>query len=80
MIVQAITTKFIGPTNYRGSRIKAKAAAGSLTVSYSHALNAEQNHAAAAKALSDKLGWSEYGTWHQGGLPDNRGYCFVCAD
>lgn len=55
--MQAITTKFIGPTNFRGSRVKASAEAGSVTLSWDHALNPDQNHAAAAKALRDKFGW-----------------------
>jgi hypothetical protein len=55
---QAIETKFLGPTNFRGSRIKASAQAGSITVSYDHALSSEENHTAAARALASKLGWS----------------------
>lgn len=74
---QAITTRYIGPSNFRGSRVKAKAAAGSVTLHWDDALNTEQNHAKAAKALADKLEWS--GKYHMGGLPDDRGYVFVCA-
>jgi len=55
---QAIQTKFFAPTNARGSRVKATAAACSITVKYDHALNAEQNHVAAANALRAKLGWN----------------------
>lgn len=29
---QAIVTKFLGPTNYRGSRVKATCQAGSVTI------------------------------------------------
>ena len=76
--LQAITTKYIGPTNTKGSRIKASCAAGSLTVHYDDGLNSEEAHAAAAKALIAKMGWT--GNWHIGGLPDDRGYCFVCVD
>lgn len=75
---QAITTRFIGPTNYRGARVKAQAAVGSITVSWDHALNATDNHKAAAKALADKYGW--HGTWFSGGMPDERGDVFVLAD
>lgn len=56
--MQAIETKFFGPTNFKGSRIKAECAAGSVTVGYDHALNLEENHIAAAKALVAKLDWS----------------------
>lgn len=55
--MQAIETRYLGPTNARGSRIRAKAAAGSLTVSYDHALNSAANHKAAAVALANKFGW-----------------------
>ena len=62
--MQAITTKYAGPTNTRGTRIIAKAAAGRVSVGYDHALNLEDNHAAAAQALAAKLGWTgpNYGT------------------
>jgi hypothetical protein len=73
---QAIHTKFMGPTNTRGSRVKAKADAGSITLGWNHALNVGDNHAAAAKALALKLGWT--GHWHGGGLPGS-GYAFVMA-
>lgn len=55
--MQAIQTKYFGPTNARGSRIKATAPAGSMTVPYDHALNIDQNHKAAATALANKFGW-----------------------
>ena len=76
MIVQAITTKYFGPSNVKGSRVKATASAGSITLHWDHALNAEQNHTAAAKALVDKFKWN--GQYVQGGLPNDSGYCFVC--
>jgi hypothetical protein len=49
MIVQAITTKYIGPSNVRGSRVKATAAAGSVTLSWDHALNRERSRARCAR-------------------------------
>ena len=73
--MQAITTKYLGPTNFRGSRVKASAEAGSVTISWDHALDTRQNHAAAALALLDRLGWT--GEWVQGGTSD--GYVFVNA-
>jgi hypothetical protein len=78
MSYQAITTKYIGPSNVRGSRIKAYAAAGTVTIAYDDSLSIEKAHAKAAKALAEKFGWS--GFYYQGGLPDDRGYCFVCVD
>ncbi len=70
---QAIVTEYMGPTNSRGSRIKAMAESGSVTVPYDYALNPDGNHAAAAMALADKFGWD--GRW-VGGAFDN-GYVFV---
>jgi hypothetical protein len=55
--MQAIQTKYFGPSNVRGSRIKATAAAGSVTVHYDPALNVEDNHKAAAWALRAKFNW-----------------------
>lgn len=54
---QAIQVKYLGPTNYRGSRYKATASAGSVTVSTDNALSTEGNVIAAAQALCDKFGW-----------------------
>jgi hypothetical protein len=75
MMRQAIVTKYLGPTNYRGSRIKAKAFAGTVTVPYDCSKSAEDNHAKAAKALALKFGWT--GHWHGGGTPEGTGYVFV---
>ena len=55
--MQAIITKYMGPTDTKGSRIKATAAAGSITLGWDHALNSEGNHNAAARALCEKFGW-----------------------
>lgn len=77
----SITTKYIGPTNTKGSRIRATRADHStgdvtVTVPYDHALGIDDNHRFAAETLATKLGWS--GHWHQGhGAP---GFChFVLA-
>lgn len=75
---QAIITKYHGPTNVRGSRVSAKAWAGRVILSWDHALNSQDNHIAAAKALADKLAWE--GKWHGGGSPDLSGFAFVLED
>ncbi|TYL85599.1 hypothetical protein [Bradyrhizobium cytisi] len=75
---QAIITKYLPASNVKGSRIKASAAAGSITIHLDHALNAEGNHAKAAEVLANKLGWR--GAWIMGGMPGDSGYCFVCAN
>lgn len=75
MMHQAIETKFHGPTNSRGSRVSAKASAGRVTLSWNHALNSEDNHRAAARALAEKFKWK--GEWVGGGMANDRGYVFV---
>lgn len=49
--MQAIQTKYLGPTNTRGSRIKAICWLTSVTVSWDHSANTDENHAAAIDAL-----------------------------
>ncbi len=76
--MQAIRTKFIGPTNYRPDRIKAECMAGKITVSWDWALNQEQNHAAAAWALINKLDWTREGkTRIESGTLADHSYCHV---
>ena len=58
-MLQAITTRFIGPTNSRGSRFSATCRAGRVIVSRDYSLNANENHIAAANALREKLGWMD---------------------
>jgi len=74
-VTQAIETKFIKATNATGERIKATAWAGSVTIGYDYALDAQGNHKAAADALIAKMGWT--GTFAQGGNAKGDGYVFV---
>jgi hypothetical protein len=77
--MQAITTKYIGPSNTKGARIKATCDAGSTTIPYPHELSGSDVHAQAAMALCRKLGWTpergHMGNWVCGGLESN--YVFV---
>ena len=77
--MQAIVTKYHGPTNSKGSRIKATCDAGSVTIPYPHELSGEDKHRAAADKLVAKLGWTDkfYGELVGGGLPNNGGMVFV---
>lgn len=73
--MQAIQTKYLGPTNYRGARIKARCEAGSITIDYPYEKNAgEDAHRVAADALMRKVGWSY--RLVGGGLPDGS-YVFT---
>ena len=53
--MQAIHTKYHGPTNSKGSRFSARAQRGRMSVSYDDALNADGNHRAAALALCNRF-------------------------
>ena len=78
---RAIRTRYVGPTNNRGSRVIADAGdrASRLTLEWDDRLNAEQNHAAAAVALTQKMGWvGEYYTPLVGGaFPDHYVWVFM---
>jgi hypothetical protein len=74
---QAIVTKYLGPTDFRGSRVKATADAGSITIGWDDALDTNENHDRAARALCIKLGWKPRGLVG-GGLPQSMGgNCYV---
>jgi hypothetical protein len=72
---QAIVTKYLCPTNTRGSRIAATCAAGRIVVQYDY--GNEDQHAKAAEALARKLEW--FGEWFQGGMK-GTGSCFVMRE
>lgn len=73
--MQAIRTKYFGPSNARSSYIQAKCEAGSIRHEYNPALNSEQNHKAACDALLQKLGWdNDYCTDMVGGEFDGAMY------
>lgn len=73
---QAIVTKYIGPTNNRGSRVKASCDAGSVTISWDHELDTAGNHRQAALALAAKLDW--VGDWRGGSV--DAGYVYVLVN
>ena len=74
---QSIQTKYIGPTNTRGSRVSATSASGHrLTLEWDDAMNTDDNHKAAAQALARKLDW--HGVWACGATP--HGCVFVMQD
>lgn len=88
----SIVTKFLSPTDHRGSRVSAqvsdygsdmelysrsKGRPGRLVVGWNHALNVEDNHKAVAMALAKRLEWS--GEWIGADAPGSAGYVFVRA-
>lgn len=74
--MKAITTKFHGPTNTRGSRYSASDGDGNqVMVSADHAKNSDDNHDAAAIALCHKMKWD--GPLMRGAI---RGGCVYTFD
>ena len=61
--MQAITTKFISPTNKRGSRIKATCERGSITVSYPHELSGDDVHIYAKNELVKRFVAQDFNTY-----------------
>jgi len=86
--MQAIKTKYISATDYKGTRIKAECDALTIIVSWNDSLDTEANHVAAAHELcarmfakNEKLyGPGSGATWKKpfvtGGLK-NDGYAHV---
>jgi len=75
--VQAIETKYVGPTNHHGSRIIVRAQAGRVIVAWDDALSVDENHARAILFFAARQQWC--GTWHMGGKADGTGNVAVCV-
>ena len=74
--MQAIETRYIGPSNVKGARIVARCDAKRIIVGWDHSLNSEDNHRAAARKLILQLGW--HGRWVSGAIPSlPSGYVHV---
>lgn len=74
--MQAITTKYRGPTNYHGAIIIARTESGlRAQIPYPHELNQDDAHRAAAQKLCDKLDWK----WKfvSGGIKGGYAHVFV---
>lgn len=79
--MQAILTKYLGPTNTRGSRVIAYCDGGRISVAYQYNMSPEGNHRYAILKLGIKLGWiqeadaqlnTDYPSapgWHFGSTP-----------
>jgi hypothetical protein len=76
--MQAIRTRYHGPTNIRGARISAQCEAGKIFVGYHHALDLDDNHATAASELIRRLGWA--GHYHGGSFGGDHYWVRVLAD
>lgn len=77
--MKAIKTTYLGATNTRGSRVKASDLdRNQITLSWNYALNSDENHIAAARALCDKMKWE--GKTVMGGFPDCNVHVFVSRE
>ena len=76
--MKAIQVKYLGPTNYRGSRYKAWAeGVKAIQVSCDNALNHDENAMKAATELATKHGWLNQGRILIGGTLPGGDQCFV---
>ena len=74
---QAIVTRYYGPGNVRGSRIRATCDRGSITISYPDDVSGADCHAVAVRALLAKFAaedgadrsWPSFDRWVCGGMP-----------
>jgi hypothetical protein len=74
--MKAISTKYLGPTDTKGSRIRAFANdVRGVTVPWNYELENEENHRAAAEALLAKMDWS--GNLAGGWVKDGMVFVFV---
>ena len=74
--MKAIKTKYLSATTYKGARMTATDGDGNRVVlPYRDALNADKNHAKAARALCEKMGWT--GTLQGGGVLTNGRECLM---
>lgn len=83
--MNAIVVKYLGPTNRRGSRMKATDGMMTATVSYDDGLSAQMNAESAARLLIQKRGWfpsspkqpNLYGAFWAMGILPNGDYVYV---
>ncbi len=72
--MQAIEVKFLGATNFQGSRLKAICQAGTITSGWRYELEDNENYEHVAKLLIKKLGWEFEPV---GGVLPNGNHVFV---
>lgn len=77
-----IRTRYLGPTNTRGARIKAWSGSRSVTIPYPYELSTEDAHAEAASWLHDKLHKHDEGRFEYAVTRNERddGYIFQCVE
>jgi len=77
--MKTIKTTYLGPTNHRGSRIKATDGGGhSFTIPCHYGLSGADVHAKAAIKLCKKMGWK--GTLVSGSYKNDYYFNFIESD
>ena len=82
---QAIVTRYYGPGNVRGSRIRATCDRGSITISYPDDVSGADCHAVAVRALLAEFqredgtdrSWPSFDRWVCGGMPQSSKDAYV---
>lgn len=77
---QSINTKYVPPTNYKGSRVSVRTTGGIRRIyEWDDSLNPDQNHTAAARRLIEELGWNRHcnGAWVPGATREGLVYVFT---
>lgn len=75
-IYQAIETRWLGPTNFRPSRVVATTPGGHrLVMPWDYSCSVDQNHYSAAELLRLKLEWPSI----KAGGATARGYAFATS-
>lgn len=82
---QAITTRYHGPTNHRGTRVSARAQVGRRFYPWDYSRNPEENHRKAAELFATEWGWLTLEgrpprTLAGGAMHDGTGYTFVIVE
>jgi hypothetical protein len=82
--MQAIHTRYLGPTDKRGSRVKATTESGrSVTLPWADELSTDENHKLAARTLAQRMEWirphAAAGDWYMASA-HGGGCVFVRAD
>lgn len=78
--MKAIQVKYLGPTNYKGARLKAFAnGVPAITESLNDALNIDEQAMYLAGKLADRHNWLNGCHLRQGTLP-NGDYCHVLIE
>lgn len=67
--MQAIHTRYFGPTNTLGARIKASCERGNLTIPYPHELSGDEVHREAVRQLLERFVSED---WNERSIPPSN--------